>query len=634
MPRIILIFYFFLFCFTHLLAQNETLSSQDTTVISFKAFGEKPTKTNYLLLEKLQNVDNFNEKALILIDLANFHIEKGNLDSIAYYGNKLFTESLAHKNDKYASIAANVIAIGKRKRGLYDEAIKWHIKGISFAKKSSDNELINLHTFGLGVAYTLRKEYTKALDTFDACLTQTKDEKLKHNIFKNKGDVYLVQNKFTEAENQYIKALTFFKQHNMLKQALEVSLKLGVLAEKQHDNTSAFKYYNTVKNKAEKNEFYDLYFQAQNRIGRVYFMTKEYQNAHKVLSTAYTNAITWDNLEYQKTILSNIKRVYLAQEDYKNAYNVMTQYNRISNTIQKNQNKKEINELEVKYNTLQKENQIHLLEKEQLEKQSEINRQKALKINLLIGFLVILIPVVALLYMYYQKLQTQSKLNRIQEEVNQQKVKNLLKDQELELIKAAIEGQHKERKRIAQELHDSIGGNLASIKLQLSSSAKNNENYQLIAKQIDDTYNQVRDLSHNLIPKKFNENVFTSLVSQYIKNIKKDNKTHITFSPHPEKEINALSEKLKVELYKIIQELLTNAFKHAKATHIDIHLNKLDNTLKLLYEDDGVGFSVPHSENGVGLNNIQHRLDALSGVIHIDSLPNRGTVIDIDIPIK
>ncbi len=616
-----------------LLAQNETQSYQDTTVISFKAFGEKPAKANYLLLEQLQEVDNFDEESLILFDLANFHIEKGNLDSIAYYGNKLFEESLTHKSNKYASISANVIAIGKRKKGLYDEAIKWHIKGISFAKKSDDNELINLHTFGMGIAYALRKEYTKALDTYDTCLTQTKDEKLIHDILKKSGDVYLAQNKFAAAKDQYTKALTFFKQHHMLKKELEVSLKLGVLAEKQNDAIGAFKYYNRVKNKAEKNEFYDLYFQAQNRIGRVYFISKQYESAQIALSTAYVNAVNWDNLEYQKTILSNIKRVYLAQEDYKNAYNVMTQYNSISNIILQNQNKKEINELEVKYNTLQKENKIYLLEKEQIKKESEIKRQKALKINFLIGFLVILVPVVALLYMYYQKLQTQSKLNRIQEEVNQQKVRGLLKDQELELIKADIEGQHKERKRIAQELHDSIGGNLASIKLQLSNTTKDHENYQLIAKQIDDTYNQVRDLSHNLTPKKFNENVFTSLVAQYIKNVKKDSKTQITFSPHPEKEINAISEKLKVEIYKIIQELLTNAFKHAKATHIDIHLNKLDNTIKLLYEDNGVGFDIQHSKNGIGLNNIKTRLDALFGAMNIDSLPNRGTVIDIDIPI-
>ena len=73
--------------------------------------------------------------------------------------------------------------------------------------------------------------------------------------------------------------------------------------------------------------------------------------------------------------------------------------------------------------------------------------------------------------MYYQKLQTQSKLNKTLEEVNQQKITTLLKDQELKLVKASLEGQNNERKRIARELHDSIGGNLATIKLQLSNKS-------------------------------------------------------------------------------------------------------------------------------------------------------------------
>ena len=105
--------------------------------------------------------------------------------------------------------------------------------------------------------------------------------------------------------------------------------------------------------------------------------------------------------------------------------------------------------------------------------------------------------------MYYQKIQTQSELAKKQEEYNTEKVKSLLQEQELNLIKASIDGQDEERKRIAQELHDSIGGNLAGIKLQLSSLAQNSPALKTINSQIDETYQLVRDISHTLIPKKF-----------------------------------------------------------------------------------------------------------------------------------
>src|SRR5690606_39439863 len=91
--------------------------------------------------------------------------------------------------------------------------------------------------------------------------------------------------------------------------------------------------------------------------------------------------------------------------------------------------------------------------------------------------------------------------------------------QELELIKASIEGQDNERKRIAQELHDSIGGNLAAIKLQFGSIANGKKIYSDINKQIDLTYKQVRTISHNLIPKKFSQNPFLSVINEYMANI-------------------------------------------------------------------------------------------------------------------
>ncbi len=634
------IYLIFLFLFGVVYAQDTIQNSDQLLPTSgFTSFGRNPTKVNKTLLEKIETASNFEVKAEAIQQLAHFHMERGNVDSIIYYGKYLYEESSLKREEivaqeYYLSISANILAIGKRKQGLNDEALKWHIKGVDYAENIQDTLLINRHKFGIGVVYFLREEYPRAIELLNECLTNTVNEELKYDIYKRLGDVYLFQDKLTDAKQEYTKVEAFFDSISQHKKKLEVSIQLGVVAEQFKDTHTAFSYFNLVKDEALKNEFYDLYFNAQNRIGRHYYHLKQYENAQIAMTSAYTNSVQWNHLESQKRIIENLELIYIKLKDYKNAYAIMTQYVDISNRILKNQNKKEVNELEVQYNTLQKENQIHLLESEQTKKESEIKRQKTLKMSFLIGFLIILIPVIGLLYMYYQKLQAQSKLNIIQEEVNQQKVETLLKDQELELIKADVEGQDRERKRIAQELHDSIGGSLAGIKLQLSNITQDDENYKRIAKQIDETYVQVRDLSHTLIPKKFNENIFTTLVEQYIKNLQKDNKTKITFSPYPKHEINAINETLKVELYKIMQELLTNTFKHAEATQVSIHLNKHEDSIKLLFEDDGKGFDMQKSKKGIGLTNIKSRLESLSGTIRIDAFPNRGTVIDIDIPIK
>ncbi len=312
----------------------------------------------------------------------------------------------------------------------------------------------------------------------------------------------------------------------------------------------------------------------------------------------------------------------------------MTQHQAISNQIIEQQNSKAIKEIEIKYQTLQKENEIYELKEVQRTKQSELEQQKTIKKAFLYGFLVLLIPIIALLYVYYQKLQTQSQLNKQQEELNSQKIAALLNSQELELARTSLDAQQEERHRIAKQLHDSIGSNLAGIKLQLA-NLKSSSNFQKeVMNQVNETYELVRDISHDLVPKKFNQNTFTFLLEKYIGQLQKNSTIEITFSAHPKEKINRLPERLKVELYQITQELFTNTLKHADASAVEIHLNIHDEMFQLIFEDDGNGFDSEKFRKGIGLQNIESRLQQLEATLMLDSAPTRGTVITIEIPLK
>ncbi len=601
--------------------------------IYMKSFSEIPVKTNIELIKEYKLAKNLNSKIKSIENLAYFHINKGNIDSLIYYSELLYNKiNLLDNKQKYLSKALNLKAIGARKKGLFDKALKYHIKGIEYAKKTKDKHLINLHKYGIGIVYFYKKKYKEANKLYDECLKKTNDSILINNINKRKADIYLKQNNFKKAKLIYNKTIHFYKQKGLLKKELEVLLSQAKIFELNKNNNKAFSLYNDVKNRAEKNKFYDLFFLAQNNIGRLFFILKQYDDALATLNVSYANSVLWNNLDYQKEVLNNLRIVYLKTKNYKKAYDVLKIYTNVSNKILKEQNKKEINKLEIEYKTLQKEKEILELKKEKYRKAEELSRQKNIKKNILIGFIIFLIPIIALLYMYYQKLQTQSELNKTQQEINNQKIESLLKEQELQIVKANVKGQNNERKRLAQELHDSIGGSLAAIKLQLSSITENNTNLKYISKQIDDTYNQVRNISHNLIPKKIKNKVFVKLIKQYIKNISND-KTVIIFQPHPVEEINNLSEKLKVALYTIIQELLTNAIKHAKASEINIYLNKYNDSINLIFEDNGIGFQKDTLNKGIGLINIKNRIKDLYGNIKIDSHNKSGTVFIIDIPL-
>ena len=183
-------------------------------------------------------------------------------------------------------------------------------------------------------------------------------------------------------------------------------------------------------------------------------------------------------------------------------------------------------------------------------------------------------------------------------------------------------------------MHDNVGGNLAAIKLQFSQLSNHPEKLKLIYSQLDDTYEQVRNLSHNLLPKKIRENEFVFLIKEYVKTVEEASQVTINISFFDETKINKLNKVLQNELFSIFQELTTNTIKYAKAKTIDIQLDFLEQGLFFVYEDDGIGFDVSKTTLGIGLTNIKNRIENYKGTLHIDSKPNRGTSINIEIPLK
>ncbi len=598
-------------------------------------FGIIPNTVDAQLYRQLKNSPDVTTRLKLIEKIAQIHLQAGNTDSITYYGDLLKTTALKENitnKPLYLSIANHIIGHGKLKNGLYDGAMRHFIEGITNSPIPEMQTMHYKHQLGLGIVYLEQKKYELALPIFESCIAESKNKEIIILAGKFLGDIYFYKNNSEKAKSYYFSVLDDLPD-TPNKISIEVRLKLGRIELFSDRTIKAMEYFMPAKEQAQENHFYDLYIEAVYQIGRVYYKLEDYDSAEMILNSAYVNAVQWNRLELQKRLIEMLKSLYATRGNYKNAYALMTQYVDVSNRITTKQNKKIVKELEVKYQTLQKEKEILSLKEERLLKESELERQRTIKKAFLIGFLAVLLPVVGLLFMYFQKLKTQIALNKSQEEVNTQKVYGLMKDQELNLIKATMEGQDKERQRLARELHDSVGGNLASIKLQLSNSDKTDDQEASIIKQVDETYNQVRDFSHNLIPKKFQKNPITSLIKEYINNVINGSGQQISFHPYPKNQINQISPTLTEELFKIIQELLTNCLKHAKAKNIDIYLNHHDDSIQLLFEDDGVGFESGKAVDGIGFKNIKTRLSTLSGNMFIDSVIQRGTVINIEVPV-
>lgn len=620
---------------------NDSLKEPQGKTLNFSTIANTKQKSLLPYYDALKNAQYGSQRFSVFEQLAQHHIDKGTSDSVIFYGN-LYLRELGRwdkplmSKKPYFTKAYHILGLGSKLNGLLDNAIKWHIKGITEAEAAKNTEYQYRHKIGLANIYNLKDQYPKAIPILEKAISEFEKKWPEHTpeALVYLGDANYGSKKHANAKAFYEKGLIGCKKFNDLKRELIIELKLGTIAELENRYDDAYKLYDQAKESGLKKGYNTIYFKGTILLGKLLYRQKEYDSAMMALSIAYVNAIDRENLHYQKEILNVQRKIFATTNDYENAYAVMTQLSRVNSEISVQQQQKIIKELEIQYETLEKEKEISSLKENQLIKEGEIKRQKTIKSAFLIGFLIILIPVIALLYVYYQKIQTQSLLVKKQEEINEQKVTALKQEQELNLIKAAVEGQDEERKRIAQELHDSIGGNLAGIKLQLASIDTGSEKLKTITHQLDETYQLVRDISHTLIPKKFKQHAFNELIQEYIKTISSTGELTIGFHPHPEESVNAIDQKIQMELFKIIQELMTNTLKHASADQIDIHLSIIDNELSLLFEDNGKGFETSEITNGIGFDNIKSRVDELKGTFHIDSSKNRGTVISIEIPIK
>lgn len=667
------------------------LQEKKTIADAYSLYNKNEDKKVYKIAHRLLKTAQIKSNlANINLLLAYYFNKRSLIDSSLFYTNQaLKSNTISNDSLRYRlySLGYNLLAINNKKRGLLEESKKWHIKGIEVSQKFNETDLYYTHIHGLALTYSDLDDYTNALKLFKQCLEYKQGEEIIIGSYINIGNIYSSLKEY-ERSNSYLNKVKILcdKSDNYQGQAV-IAISMATNYQFQKKMNEATVLYQEAIKLADKNELLQIAITARLNLGKILLDLNKQEEAKIIFSSALNDAVKLGYLNEQNEIYDNLKEISITQNDYKNAYNFANKSSKIKDSIAHLQKDKEINELEVKYRTWQNEKEIKVLQvenkakilelknneealsflnlqkeinqkenenkilnlnnisqkkaseiiwlkKDQLLKTAEINWQKETKKITLIAFAILLVPITGLLFLYYQRLKTQRLLNQSEKNISEQKIISLVKDQELKLIKAAIKGQDKARSKIAKELHDSIGGNLAAIKLQLNTVASKPDAIHTIQKQLDETYQQVRDLSHNLIPEKFSENNFCSLLEEYQKNLAGINNLKTSFVAYPRSEIDLIAENLQMEIYKIIQELVTNTLKHANATTIELQLNCIENNLNILFEDNGIGFDSQKKETGIGFKNINSRLNTMSGSMQIDSMKKRGTIINIEIPLN
>ncbi len=242
------------------------------------------------------------------------------------------------------------------------------------------------------------------------------------------------------------------------------------------------------------------------------------------------------------------------------------------------------------------------------------------------GAMLILAGAIVLFITFYQKKMFEARLKQqVLESQFQQKV-----------LEATLDSQESERSRVAGDLHDSIGGMLSAIRVGLSALGKQLPNPQLMDAQkqmLDDTIDSVRKISRELMPATLEKFGLIPAVRELCEKMQAT--TQIQIGVVELGETRPIDNRRQLMVYRITQELLNNAFKHSKATYIEVVFNFAEN-LYLIVEDNGIGIDPKHMEESgrksLGLFNIQSRVQLLSATVAIDRDKKDGSKITVSVP--
>lgn len=383
---------------------------------------------------------------------------------------------------------------------------------------------------------------------------------------------------------------------------------------------------------AKKYNQKQLYQQFFFRRYDVYSEQKDYAKARMILLDIVKEGTLISNINDRAVIYSEIAKASERLKDYKEAYTWLSRSRNVSDSINNDQTKLKINELETKYRTAQNQEKIVSLKAQNRQALLTSKNQRLYNWFLGLGclFLLVTLAFVLLNARNRRKLLEQKEINYKQQLLEMEQ-KQLLK-----VTKAMLDGEELERERVARDLHDGLGGMLSGVKIGLSGWTDTNpvvsgdKDLSRIIKQLDTSVNELRRIARNMVPE--------TLIKFGLETALKDLcEFHMQESPNINYEAFNIEKDIalnvQLNIYRIVQELLSNAIKHAKAKNILVQCSQNGATFFITFEDDGIGFdlNLMDQKKGMGLDNLKNRIAYLQGKLEILSSVNDGTTINIEL---
>jgi signal transduction histidine kinase len=518
------------------------------------------------------------------------------------------------------------------------EALRVLTEAAQLAIKVNDNEMLGIIYNSIGIIFLNRRDYIKA-DYYIAKSISSIEKKVSKTISYSET--------YVETHTLYAEILTQLKQYDKASKVLKKTEKLL----KRYPNSNLSCYYYFAKGNLEHHtQNYESAiisfdkgikygkltkdFPSINRLSLMKFVSlkqlKRYDEAKNLLIEILNGE--YIHIEDKKNYSKDLSWLYKQLNDYPNALKYSEQYIRLNDSLNEIYNKSEIAIIESKFRNKENENKIKELE---IQKQKTLLAAKNDRLHIIvIGLLsVILLLVIVFLLINFKNQKRIAKQNEInyKQSLSAFKIKK-----ELEVMQAMIDGEEKERTRLARDLHDGVGSRLSSLKMQMEQKflqLSNKDEFKTISDSLTTSIAELRQVAFNLVP----EVLLKLGLDLALKDLCYSMSTKDVIIDFTSNEINeSIKASHQIAIFRIVQELINNALKHAGCSEIIVDCSQNNDLFLITVEDNGKGFDsvAIDSLKGLGLKNIKNRVELMNGTLDVHSQIDKGTIFNIELCIS
>lgn len=532
-----------------------------------------------------------------------------------------------------ANIWINRAAIKQRKdddRAYIDIVLN---KAIPFALKAGDSATVASQYVGVGLSFMNVEQYDKAEPYFDKAIGIFRSINAQPSrliaALNRAGENYIYLKKYDEAKKTVADVKTLlapypgselYAVHYMVEGLCYLQDKQYTLAE-----TSFNKGIAAAKGPNKVYVVQELLFYKVKAL----LANKKYEPAKQILLELSADEEIMELGSSRLEVYEGLAASYAGLGQMKPAYEWMKLSRHLSDSLHESDLTNDINALEMKYQRAENQKEIITL-KAKNERAALSAKNNRLYSSLFASTTLFLLIVAIFALLYYRsnkKLLAQKELNHLQE------LKEIEQQQRLQFGQAVLQGEEQERRRLARDLHDGLGGMLAGVKLNLSGQiekvgAEQRNEFRKVTGQLDESVTELRRIAHNMMP----ANLLKFGLQTALKDLCESLMTpavSIDFQAYGIE--RSMPEQTQINIYRIVQELLANAVRHANASNIILQCSQDGDTFLITQEDNGKGFDTSVNAKGIGLSNIRNRVGFLKGTMEINSVINEGTTINIEL---